>query len=44
MPTLANIVFVHCDSMDGRAMGCMGHPAMGRATPKLDTLAPRGCY
>jgi arylsulfatase K len=37
-----NVVFIHCDSMDGRAMGCMGHPAMRRATPHLDALAQRG--
>lgn len=37
-----NIIFVQCDSMDGRIMGCMGHPAMGRATPNLDALAARG--
>ncbi|MBN1642125.1 MAG: sulfatase-like hydrolase/transferase [Anaerolineae bacterium] len=37
-----NILFVQCDSMDGRAMGCMGHPAMARATPNLDALARRG--
>jgi len=37
-----NIVFVHTDSMDGRLMGCMGHPAMKRATPNLDALAARG--
>jgi arylsulfatase K len=38
----ANIVFIQCDSMDGRAMGCMGHPAMAHATPNLDALARRG--
>lgn len=37
-----NIVFILCDSMDGRVMGCMGHPAMWRATPNLDRLADRG--
>jgi arylsulfatase K len=37
-----NIVFIECDSMDGRVMGCMGHPAMARATPNLDALAQRG--
>jgi arylsulfatase K len=37
-----NILFVECDSMDGRIMGCMGHPAMSRATPNLDMLARRG--
>ena len=37
-----NIVFIQCDSMDGRAMGCMGHPAMARATPNLDALAAQG--
>ncbi len=38
----ANILFIQCDSMDGRVMGCMGHPAMGRATPHLDALARQG--
>jgi len=37
-----NIVWVHTDSHDGRVMGCMGHPAMGRATPNIDALASRG--
>jgi arylsulfatase K len=37
-----NIVFVQTDSQDGRVMGCMGHPAMGMATPNLDALADRG--
>ena len=39
-----NIVFVHTDSMDGRVMGCMGHPAMRRATPNLDRLAELGAF
>lgn len=42
MTSKPNIVFVHTDSMDGRVMGCMGHPAMRRATPNLDRLAQRG--
>jgi len=42
MSDRANIIFIHTDSMDGRAMGCMGHPAMGAATPNLDALARRG--
>jgi len=37
-----NIVFFMTDSWDGRAMGCQGHPAMGRATPNADRLAARG--
>ncbi len=37
-----NILFIQCDSMDGRVMGCMDHPAMGRATPNLDRLAGEG--
>lgn len=37
-----NILFIQCDSMDGRVMGCMDHPAMTRATPNLDRLAKRG--
>jgi len=35
-----NILFIHCDSMDGRVMGCMDHPAAH--TPNLDRLAGRG--
>ncbi|MCX7012165.1 MAG: sulfatase-like hydrolase/transferase [Candidatus Sumerlaeota bacterium] len=35
-----NIIFVECDSMDGRAMRCMGHPAA--YTPNFDRLATRG--
>lgn len=37
-----NIVFIHAESMDGRKMGCMGHPAMRNATPYLDGLADNG--
>ena len=37
-----NILFIQTDSHDGRAMGCMGHPAMGRATPNMDALAEAG--
>lgn len=37
-----NIVFIHAESMDGRKMGCMGHPATRNATPHLDSLAERG--
>jgi len=37
-----NILFLEVDSMDGRVMGCMGHPAMGRATPHMDALARQG--
>ena len=35
-----NVVFIHCDSMDGRAMGWLGHPAA--STPTLDCLAEQG--
>jgi len=35
-----NIVFIMCDSMDGRAMGCMGQKAAH--TPNLDRLAAGG--
>ena len=35
-----NILFIHCDSMDGRVMGCMDHPAAH--TPNLDRPAERG--
>ena len=38
----ANIVFIHGESMDGRKMGCMGHPALKDATPNLDRLAAEG--
>ena len=37
-----NIVFIHAESMDGRKMGCMGHPALRNATPNLDRLASEG--
>jgi len=37
-----NILLIECDSLDGRVLGCMGHPAMQRATPHLDALAARG--
>jgi len=37
-----NIIFVHTDSWDGRILGCLGHPAMKRATPNIDSLAKRG--
>lgn len=37
-----NIVLIQCDSMDGRIMGCMGHPAMTAATPNIDKLAAEG--
>lgn len=37
-----NIILIQPDSMDGRVMGCMGHPAMRRATPNLDALARQG--
>ena len=39
-----NIVFFHAESWDGRALGCMGHPAMQRATPNIDRLARRGAH
>ena len=35
-----NLLIVQSDSMDGRAMGCIGHPAAH--TPHLDRLAERG--
>jgi len=35
-----NVVFIESDSMDGRAMGCMGHSAA--YTPNMDRLASRG--
>ena len=35
-----NILFISSDSMDGRVLGCMGHPAAH--TPHMDRLASRG--
>ena len=40
--TRSNIVFIHAESLDGRILGCMGHPALGKATPNLDSLATEG--
>jgi arylsulfatase K len=40
--TQPNIVFIHAESMDGRKMGCMGHPALKNATPNMDRLAREG--
>ena len=40
--TRPNILFIQCDSMDGRVMGPAGHPATARATPHLSELARRG--
>jgi arylsulfatase K len=37
-----NIIFIHTDSWDGRALGCMGHKSMKNATPGVDALAKRG--
>ncbi|HHW10243.1 MAG TPA: sulfatase-like hydrolase/transferase [Firmicutes bacterium] len=37
-----NIILFHAESMDGRKMGCMNHPAMARATLHLDRLAEEG--
>jgi hypothetical protein len=37
-----HIVFVECDSMDGRAFGAMGLPPVKRASPALDTMAQNG--
>lgn len=37
-----NILMLHAESMDGRLMGCMGHPSMQGLTPNLDRLAARG--
>ena len=38
--TNRNIFFIECDSMDGRIMSCMNHPAA--QTPNMDALAARG--
>jgi len=37
-----NIVFIQCDSMDGRLMGAINHRAMKNATPNMDRLANEG--
>jgi len=42
MASKENIVFIHCDSMDGRKMGCMDYPALRRVTLNLDRLASDG--
>ena len=42
MASQPNIIFIHAESMDGRKMGCMGHPAMQNATPNIDRLANEG--
>lgn len=40
VPTGMNIVLIESDSMDGRVMGCAGHPAA--YTPNMDAIATRG--
>ncbi len=42
VPKRPNIIFVHTDSWDGRVLGCIGHPAVQKATPNIDRLAGRG--
>lgn len=37
-----NIIFIQSDSMDGRRMGNMGHPALKKATLNMDRLASKG--
>ncbi|MCL2832074.1 MAG: sulfatase-like hydrolase/transferase [Treponema sp.] len=37
-----NIVFIECDSMDGRAFGAMGFSPLKQATPALDRIARDG--
>lgn len=39
-PNTPNILFIHTDSMDGRLMGCMGHPAMAKIFSGWDDLSP----
>lgn len=40
-----NIIFIQAESFDGRALGFLGHPALRRATPRLDGLAADGaCF
>jgi arylsulfatase A-like enzyme len=38
----ANIVFIECDSMDGRAFGAMNCAPLKQATPVLDGMAKNG--
>ena len=42
MENQKSILFIECDSMDGRIMGCQGHPAAH--TPNMDALAKRGVH
>ncbi|MBQ7064918.1 MAG: sulfatase-like hydrolase/transferase [Firmicutes bacterium] len=42
MSNQPNIIFVICDSMDGRKMGYLGHKPLQNATPHLDALAAAG--
>ena len=42
MTAAPNILFIHTDSMDGRAMGCMGHKSLTGVTPALDRLHREG--
>lgn len=37
-----NIIFIHAESLDGRKLGCMGHPALLKATPNIDQLSREG--
>lgn len=37
-----NIILIQSDSMDGRRMGNMGHPALMNATMNMDKLASKG--
>lgn len=42
MGSRPNFVFIHSDSMDGRAMGCMGHRPLANGTPACDRVASEG--
>ncbi|MBN2712902.1 MAG: sulfatase-like hydrolase/transferase [Planctomycetes bacterium] len=37
-----NIIMIVSDSWDGRMLGCLGHPALEKATPVMDSLAAEG--
>lgn len=40
---MRNVLMIHMESWDGRALGCQQHhPAMQNATPTIDALAERG--
>ena len=40
--TQKNMIFFQAESMDGRMLGAMGHPALRNATPNIDRIARSG--